>query len=164
MSSLAIRSVESKRACSLSHIFKPACPITALLGIFVSSHSIVIGHGLHCCCSRIEVLCRFAHYPAMRPRVVARYMPSMWKKIRLRMFTSFKSLCLAHTGRSVHDLHRNGFGEPRIGSSGADSRCYEVSAAFAAIIAWPTRRDHPKPTSWRQAGLPRCLRWACLHP
>jgi hypothetical protein len=21
-----------------------------------------------------------------------------------------------------------------------------------------------KPTSWRQAGLPRCLRWACLHP
>jgi hypothetical protein len=28
----------------------------------------------------------------------------------------------------------------------------------------PTRRAHPKPTSWRQAGLPRCLRWACLHP
>src|ERR1700680_251389 len=27
----------------------------------------------------------------------------------------------------------------------------------------PTRRAHPKPTSWRQAGLPRCLRWACLH-
>src|SRR4029077_6401014 len=28
----------------------------------------------------------------------------------------------------------------------------------------PTRRAHPKPTSWRQAGSPRCLRWACLHP
>jgi hypothetical protein len=23
---------------------------------------------------------------------------------------------------------------------------------------------HPKPSSWRQAGSPRCLRWACLHP
>src|SRR5260221_537745 len=28
----------------------------------------------------------------------------------------------------------------------------------------PTKRTHPKPTSWRQAGLRRCLRWACLHP
>src|ERR1700682_1260742 len=28
----------------------------------------------------------------------------------------------------------------------------------------PTRRAHPKTTSWRQRGLPRCLRWACLHP
>jgi hypothetical protein len=28
----------------------------------------------------------------------------------------------------------------------------------------PTRRAHPKPTSRRQAGVPRCLRWACLHP
>jgi hypothetical protein len=28
----------------------------------------------------------------------------------------------------------------------------------------PTRRAHPKPDSWRQAGLPRCLRWAvCTH-
>jgi hypothetical protein len=35
---------------------------------------------------------------------------------------------------------------------------------FSAIVAWPTRRAHPKPTSWRQARLPRCLRWACLHP
>ena len=28
----------------------------------------------------------------------------------------------------------------------------------------PTRRAHPKPTSWRQAGLPRRLRWDCLRP
>src|SRR5882757_5070386 len=28
----------------------------------------------------------------------------------------------------------------------------------------PTRRAHPRPASWRQAGLRQCLRWACLHP
>jgi predicted transglutaminase-like cysteine proteinase len=28
----------------------------------------------------------------------------------------------------------------------------------------PTRRAHPKPISWRQPRLPRCLRWACLQP
>jgi hypothetical protein len=28
----------------------------------------------------------------------------------------------------------------------------------------PTRQAHPKPPSSCPAGVPRCLRWACLHP
>src|SRR5665213_4031353 len=40
----------------------------------------------------------------------------------------------------------------------------ESSANTSAFSVLGTWKAHPKPTSWRHAGSPRCLRWACLHP
>jgi hypothetical protein len=58
----------------------------------------------------------------------------------------------------------------RLSSAGRGSAIPEATRCSAPIRVappssrTPTRRAHPKPTSWRQAGLPRCLRRACLHP